>query len=59
MKVAFLKDGKEGTSRHFGDLKNLRNPPKLIGISGKARRQLRGLPSLSERLTKAQSEGSL
>ena len=42
-KVAFLKDGKEGTSRHFGVLKNLRNPPELVSTSDKARWQLCGL----------------
>lgn len=38
---------KKGTSRHFGELKNLRNIPNHIGIAGKALWQLCPLASLS------------
>ena len=44
-KVAFLKDGKEQTSRHYGDLRNLRNSPRFAGTSGKASWQLCNLAS--------------
>ena len=40
VKVAFLGDGKEEPQDIYEDLKNLRNSPKVVGISGKALWQL-------------------
>lgn len=52
-KVAFLEDGKKEPQDMFGDFKDLKNPPKHIGITGKAKWQLCGLVSVPWRAYKS------